>query len=240
MAKIDELVQGFLAQKKIAIVGVSDKRETGCNLSYKKFKEAGYQVYAVNPRISSYEGAPCYPDLKSIPERPDAVFMLTNPKITEADRSAVRGFGYQTCLDALHDGNETRSRDGHDQCFPISGGDVQSEWHRGHSGVMPESVFTARFRSCNDAWDVEVVRVYERELTGLQAKTSEVITSEVFYQGVADKSFYCVATTRKAGSVCDRCARECAGPMCERSCAGAVLQFSASGQTYFYGCGGVI
>jgi predicted CoA-binding protein len=83
MAKIDNLVQDFLAQKKIAIVGVSDKRDTGCNLSYKKFKEAGYQVYAVNPRISTYEGAPCYPDLKSLPEKPDAVFMLTSPKVTE-------------------------------------------------------------------------------------------------------------------------------------------------------------
>lgn len=83
MAKIDNLVQDFLSQKRIAVVGVSDKRETGCNLSYKKFKEAGYQVYAVNPRISTYDGAPCYPDLKSIPEKPEAVFMLTNPKITE-------------------------------------------------------------------------------------------------------------------------------------------------------------
>jgi uncharacterized protein len=83
MNKIDELVQGFLSQKKIAIVGVSDKRETGCNASYKKFKEAGYQVYAVNPRISSFEGNSCYADLKSIPERPDAVFMLTSPKVTE-------------------------------------------------------------------------------------------------------------------------------------------------------------
>lgn len=83
MAKIDNLVQDFLAQKKIAIVGVSDKRETGCNLSYKKFKEASYQVYAVNPRIPTYESAPCYADLKSLPEKPDAVFMLTNPKVTE-------------------------------------------------------------------------------------------------------------------------------------------------------------
>ena len=56
MKKIDELVKGFLAQKKIAVVGVSDKRETGCNLNYKKFKDAGYQVYAVNPRISTYDG----------------------------------------------------------------------------------------------------------------------------------------------------------------------------------------
>ena len=83
MAKIDDLVNDFLAQKKIAVVGVSDKRETGCNLSYKNFKNAGYQVFAVNPRISTYDGAPCYADLKSIPEKPDAVFMLTNPKVTE-------------------------------------------------------------------------------------------------------------------------------------------------------------
>jgi predicted CoA-binding protein len=83
MAKVDDLVKDFLAQKKIAVVGVSDKRETGCNLSYKNFKGAGYQVYAVNPRIDKFEGDVCYPDLKSIPEKPDAVFMLTNPKVTE-------------------------------------------------------------------------------------------------------------------------------------------------------------
>lgn len=83
MAKIDNLLNDFLAQKKIAVVGVSDKRETGCNMAYTKFKEYGHQVFAVNPRMSTYDGAPCYPDLKSIPEKPDAVFMLTNPKVTE-------------------------------------------------------------------------------------------------------------------------------------------------------------
>lgn len=83
MSKIDTLVQDFLAQEKIAIVGVSDKRETGCNLAYRKFKEAGYAVSAVNPRLAAFEGDPCYPDLSSIPEKPDAVFILTNPAITE-------------------------------------------------------------------------------------------------------------------------------------------------------------
>jgi hypothetical protein len=83
MAKIDELVKDFLAQKKIAVVGVSDKRETGCNMSYKKFKRAGYQVYAVNPRISTFDGDPCYPDLKSLPEKPEAVFILASPKVTD-------------------------------------------------------------------------------------------------------------------------------------------------------------
>ncbi len=83
MEKIDNYVQDFLSQKIIAVVGVSDKRETGCNLNYKKFKENGYHVYAVNPRISTYDGAPCYPDLEAIPEKPDAVFILASPKVTE-------------------------------------------------------------------------------------------------------------------------------------------------------------
>ena len=83
MAIIDELVKDFLAQKKIAVVGVSDQRETGCNMSYKKFKAAGYQVYAVNPRISTFDGDPCYTDLKSLPEKPDAVFILASLKVTD-------------------------------------------------------------------------------------------------------------------------------------------------------------
>jgi predicted CoA-binding protein len=83
MANIDNLVQDFLAQKVIAVVGVSNKRETGAHRNYKAFKQHGYRVYAVNPHISAFDGSPCYPDLKSIPEKLDAVFMLTSPKVTE-------------------------------------------------------------------------------------------------------------------------------------------------------------
>jgi predicted CoA-binding protein len=83
MSDIDSLVQGFLAQERIAVVGVSDRRDRGCNRNYRKFQGAGYEVSAVNPRISTFEGDRCYPDLKSIPEKPDAVFILTNPKVTE-------------------------------------------------------------------------------------------------------------------------------------------------------------
>src|SRR4030042_2020319 len=83
MSTIKPLVQDFLAQKKIAVVGVSDKRETGCNAAYNRFKAARYTVIAVNPRLTSFNGDPCYPDLKSIPDKPDAVFILANPKVTE-------------------------------------------------------------------------------------------------------------------------------------------------------------
>ncbi len=93
MSKLDTLVQDFLTQKKIAIVGVSDKRETGCNLGYRKFKDAGYKVYAVNPRMTTFEGDPCYPDLMSIPDKPDAVFIFTSPNVTDQIVQQCVGLG---------------------------------------------------------------------------------------------------------------------------------------------------
>jgi len=83
MKKLDEMVKEFLAQKRIAVVGVSDKRETGCNAAYQRFKDAGYEVFAVNPRIASFQADPCYSDLASMPSKPDAVFILTSPKVAE-------------------------------------------------------------------------------------------------------------------------------------------------------------
>jgi len=83
MTKLETMVQDFLAQKKVAVVGVSDKRETGSNMAYKKFKENGYQVFAVNPRLSNFQGDTCYGDLKSIPEKVEAVFILASPKVTD-------------------------------------------------------------------------------------------------------------------------------------------------------------
>jgi uncharacterized protein len=83
MAQLDIPVQDFLSQKRIAVVGISDKRDTGCNPAYRNLSKSGYEVYAVNPRLTTFEGALCYPDLKSTPEKPDAVFILTSPKVTE-------------------------------------------------------------------------------------------------------------------------------------------------------------
>lgn len=81
METLKSLARQFLAQKHIAIVGVTGTRETGCNLNYRKFKAAGYHVSPVNPHLTTFNGEPCYPDLKSIPSKPDAVFVMTNPKV---------------------------------------------------------------------------------------------------------------------------------------------------------------
>jgi predicted CoA-binding protein len=83
MPELNSLVQDFLSAKNIAVVGVSDRRDTGCNAAYERFRDAGYNVWPVNPRLEEYDGKRCYPDLKSIPEKPGAVFILANPSVTD-------------------------------------------------------------------------------------------------------------------------------------------------------------
>jgi uncharacterized protein len=80
---LEERVQDFLAQKRIAVAGVSRTREVTANLIYRKLKGAGYQVFAVNPHADSFDGDPCYPNLQAIPDVLDGVVIVTQPKVTE-------------------------------------------------------------------------------------------------------------------------------------------------------------
>jgi uncharacterized protein len=50
---------------------------------YKRLRERGYEVFAINPNADVIEGDPCYQDLKSIPGGVDAVAIGTRPEIAE-------------------------------------------------------------------------------------------------------------------------------------------------------------
>jgi predicted CoA-binding protein len=78
-------VSDFLAQKRIAVAGVSSKNSShpAANLIYKRLKATGHDVFAVNPNMKSFEGDLCYPDLRSIPEGVDGVVIVTRPEVTE-------------------------------------------------------------------------------------------------------------------------------------------------------------
>jgi uncharacterized protein len=85
MSPLMECVQDFLSQKRIAVAGVSrTELSAPANLIYRKLRDAGYQVYAVNPSAESVEGAASYPNLKSLPEKVDAVVLATPPEAAEA------------------------------------------------------------------------------------------------------------------------------------------------------------
>ena len=82
---LEHRVREFLAQKRIAIAGVSRNasRHPVGNLIYRRLRATGHDVFAVSPNISSFEGDCCYPDVQSIPGGVDGVMIITRPEITE-------------------------------------------------------------------------------------------------------------------------------------------------------------
>jgi predicted CoA-binding protein len=79
---LKERIDDFLAQKRIAVAGISAKRETTGNLIYRKLKSAGYQVVGISPTTSEFDTDQCYPDLLTLPESVDGVFIATRPAVT--------------------------------------------------------------------------------------------------------------------------------------------------------------
>jgi predicted CoA-binding protein len=77
-----EATNDFLAQKYIAVVGVSRDSKRAANFIYKKLRSIGYSVFAVNPHAANVEGDVCYPNLKSVPVKPDGVVIVTKPEVT--------------------------------------------------------------------------------------------------------------------------------------------------------------
>jgi predicted CoA-binding protein len=82
---LETKVRDFLAQKRIAVAGVSrnNGHHPAGNLIYRRLKSTGHDVFAVNPHMQTFEGDRCYPDLKSIPGGVDGVVIVTKPETTE-------------------------------------------------------------------------------------------------------------------------------------------------------------
>src|SRR5512134_774450 len=82
---LDTKVHDFLAQKRIAVAGVS--RDTSghpaANLIYRRLKQTGHEVFPVNPHMQAFDGDRCYADLRAIPGGVDGVMIVTPPEITE-------------------------------------------------------------------------------------------------------------------------------------------------------------
>jgi len=80
MLTMQEAASEFLAYKQIAVTGVSRKaKDHGANTVFKRLRDRGYEVFAVNPNADEVEGDRSYQDLKSIPGGVDAVVIATAP-----------------------------------------------------------------------------------------------------------------------------------------------------------------
>jgi predicted CoA-binding protein len=74
------MVDDFLAQRTLAIVGVSrtDKNKFG-NAAFKDLKEKGYKMYIVHPSGEVIEGAQSFASLKALPEQVGGVLVVVPP-----------------------------------------------------------------------------------------------------------------------------------------------------------------
>jgi hypothetical protein len=81
MATIKEAASEFLDHRRIAVTGVSRQpKDHGGNVVYKRLRERGYDVFAVNPNADSVEGDRAYRELRSIPGGVEAVVIGTRPE----------------------------------------------------------------------------------------------------------------------------------------------------------------
>jgi hypothetical protein len=84
VTKIKEAAAEFLAHKRVAVTGVSrEPSDHGSNVVYRRLRERGYEVFAVNPNADEVEGDRCYHDLQAIPGGVDAVVIATRPETAE-------------------------------------------------------------------------------------------------------------------------------------------------------------
>ena len=84
MKSFKKRVHEFLNLKTIAVAGISGKNgDNPGNHIFKKLKESGYTVFAVNPSYKEIDGQPCYPDIFSTPSKVEGVVIVTNPNTTQ-------------------------------------------------------------------------------------------------------------------------------------------------------------
>ncbi|MCX6012779.1 MAG: CoA-binding protein [Chloroflexi bacterium] len=90
-ATIDE----FLAQKTLAIVGISRTGKKYGNAAFKTLKSKGYKLIPVNPGAETIQGEKCYHSLAELPVTVGGVLLVTHPKDTEqlvqdADKAGIK------------------------------------------------------------------------------------------------------------------------------------------------------
>ena len=94
MIPVKQAAHEFLSHKRIAVTGVSrSPKDHGANVVYKRLRDRGYTVFAVNPSADELEGDKAYHDLKSIPGGVEGVIIATSPAHGEETMREVVDLG---------------------------------------------------------------------------------------------------------------------------------------------------
>lgn len=155
MVTAQQAIDDFLAQPRIAVAGVSrEAAGHGGNVVYKRLRERGYQVFAVNPNTDTIEGDTCYRDLRSIPGGVDAVVIATAPEAAESVARECKELGITRVWMHRSFGAGSVSSEAHEFCRangiasiaggcplmygkPSDGGHRMMRWWLGLFGRLP-------------------------------------------------------------------------------------------------------
>lgn len=79
MTTLHEAADEFLAQHRIAVAGVSRDTKQPANLIYRRLRDTGHAVFAINPSADTVEGDRCYAKVSAVPDGIDGVVIVTPP-----------------------------------------------------------------------------------------------------------------------------------------------------------------
>ena len=83
MTSLRDAAEEFLAQRRIAVAGVSRDEKQPANLIYRRLRDTGHEVYAVNPNAEEVEGDPCFGHVADVPVALDGIVVVTTPDVAE-------------------------------------------------------------------------------------------------------------------------------------------------------------
>lgn len=95
MGKIEQVKKEMLSKKVWAVIGATPDFEKFGYKIYKKLKDHGYIVYGINPKYESIEGDKLYSSLKDLPEKPECIDMVVNPKVTKSTLAEIEDLGIE-------------------------------------------------------------------------------------------------------------------------------------------------
>ena len=84
MPRVPDVIAEFLSGKRFAVIGVSRDAAQPANAVYRRLRDSGYEVFAVNPNAAEVEGTTCHADLASVPGTIDGVLIVTHPDVSAA------------------------------------------------------------------------------------------------------------------------------------------------------------
>jgi uncharacterized protein len=143
-------VENFLAQKTIAIVGVSRNERKFGTAAYKELKVKGYKVYPVNPNMNEVNGEKCYSNLHDLPEKPGGVFISVKADETEKVVKEAAGLNINNIwmqpgsesIEAIEYCKKNNINVVHNECIlmfaePLVFGHKAHRWIKGIFGKLP-------------------------------------------------------------------------------------------------------